>query len=140
MLFMVGIENPKNENEAYGMVVPAFDKIGYGCISAADEEKDVFSQVKLAILDMAEEAYKDGHLLSALDVGYTDHSKEYPEFDQWVALDVPVESIKTKQKRINITMSEFQINRVDAFVETHHNYADRSDFLAKAADSLMLNQ
>jgi len=93
MLFMVGIENPKNENEAYGMVVPAFDKIGYGCISAADEEKDVFSQVKLAILDMAKEVYKDGHLLSVLDAGYTDYSKEYPEFDQWVALNIPVESI-----------------------------------------------
>ncbi|SGZ09088.1 type II toxin-antitoxin system HicB family antitoxin [Moritella viscosa] len=140
MLFMIGIENPKNENEAYGMIVPAFEQIGYGCISAADEKKDIFSQAKLAILDMAEEAYKDGHLLSALDVGYTEHSKDYPDFDQWVALDVPVESIKAKQKRINITMSEFQLSRVDAFVETHRDYADRSDFLAKAADSLMQHQ
>jgi hypothetical protein len=138
MLFMIGIEKPKNENEAYGMVVPAFDAIGYGCASAADNENEVFSQVKLAILDMAEEAYKDGHLLSALDLGYADHSKDYPDFDSWVALDIPVESIKAKQKRINITMSEFQLSRVDAFVSINHsNYTDRSDFIAKAADSLM---
>jgi len=137
MLFMVGIETPENEQCAYGMVVPAFDILGYGCVSAADEEADVLSQVKLAILDMAEEAYKDGHLLSSLDVGYKDHSEEYPDFDRWIALDVPVETIQAKQKRINITMSEFQINRVDAFVRSHHHYADRSDFIAKASDKLM---
>ena len=96
MLFMIGIEKPKNENEAYGMVVPAFDELSYGCTSAADEKKDIFSQVRLAILDMAEEVYKDGHLLSSLNLGYKDHSKDYPDFDQWVALDVPVESIKAK--------------------------------------------
>lgn len=138
MIFMFGIETPNNENIAYGMVVPAFDKIGYGCVSAADEEADIFSQVKLAILDMAEEVYKNGHLLSSLDVGYKDYSQEYPDFDKWVAIDVPVEAIKAKQKRINITMSEFQLSRVDAFVESHHNqFTDRSDFIAKASDKMM---
>ncbi|MFT7683655.1 MAG: hypothetical protein ACI935_003155 [Moritella dasanensis] len=96
MLFMVGIETPENEQCAYGMVVPAFDILGYGCVSAADEEADVLSQVKLAILDMAEEAYKDGHLLSSLDVGYKDHSEEYPDFDRWIELDVPVETIQAQ--------------------------------------------
>ena len=31
MLFMVGIEPPINENEAFGIIVPAFEKLGYGC-------------------------------------------------------------------------------------------------------------
>ena len=138
MIFMIGIETPKNQNIAYGMVVPAFEKIGYGCVSAANEEVDVFPQVKLSILDMAEEVYKDGHLLSSLDLGYIDYSQEYPDFDKWVAIDVPVEKIKEKQKRVNITMSEFQLSRVDAFIESHHaQFSDRSDFIAKASDKMM---
>jgi len=137
---MIGIETPKDKNIAYGMVVPAFDKIGYGCVSAANEELDIFPQVKLAILDMSEEVYKDGHLLSTLDLGYIDFLQEYPDFDKWVAIDVPVEKIKEKQKQkqVNITMSEFQLSRVDAFVESHHDqFTDRSDFIAKASDKMM---
>lgn len=137
MLFMVGIETPMSEKYAYGMVVPAFDEIGYACVAAADEEADVLNQVKLAILDMAEEAYKDGHVLSTLDVGYKDYSEEYTDFDKWVALEVPIESIRAKQKRINITMSEFQLNRVDAFVSSHPEFSDRSDFIAQASEKLM---
>ncbi len=34
MLFMVGIEVPKSENEAWGIVVPAFERIDLGCVSA----------------------------------------------------------------------------------------------------------
>lgn len=137
MLFMIGIETPENEQIAYGIVVPAFDKIGYGCFAAADEEADVLTQAKLAILDMAEEAFTDGHILSALDVGYKDYSKEYEDFDKWIAIDVPVETIRAKQKRINITMSEFQLSRVDAFVSSHPAFSDRSDFLAKASEKMM---
>jgi len=137
MLFMVGIETPESDKYAYGMVVPVFDKVGYGCFAAADKEADVLTQAKLAILDMAEEAFKDGHLLSVLDVGYKDYSKEYEDFDKWVAIDVPVETIRAKQKRINITMSEFQLSRVDAFVSSHADFSDRSDFLAQASEKMM---
>jgi hypothetical protein len=137
MLFMVGIETPKSEKYAYGMIVPAFDEIGYGCVATADEESDVLNQVKLAILDMAEEAYKDGHLLSALDMGYKDYASEHEDFDKWIAIDVPVEAIRAKQKRVNITMSEFQLARVDAFVSSHANFSDRSDFLAQASEKMM---
>lgn len=137
MLFMVGVETPKSEEFAYGMVVPAFDNLGYGCVATADKEADVLTQVKLAILDMAEEAFKDGHLLSTLDVGYKDYSKEHEDFDKWVAIEVPIETIRAKQKRINITMSEFQLSRVDAFVSSHANFSDRSDFIAQASEKMM---
>ncbi|PCH95355.1 MAG: hypothetical protein COB83_08935 [Gammaproteobacteria bacterium] len=137
MLFMIGIETPANDQQAYGIVAPVFDKIGYGCFAAADEETEVLTQAKLAILDMAEEAFNDGHILSALDVGYKDYTKAYKDFDKWIAIDVPVETIRAKQKRINITMSEFQLSRVDAFVSSHPNFSDRSDFLAQASEKMM---
>ncbi|WP_229744730.1 type II toxin-antitoxin system HicB family antitoxin [Neiella marina] len=134
---MIGIELPENDTQAFGFVVPAFDALGYGCVGAVDEEADLLAQAKLLILDMAEEVIADGKLLASLDQGYCEHSAEYPEFTRWIALDVPVEQLKAAQKRINITLPEPMLARVDAFVETKNEYKDRSDFLAKAADKLM---
>jgi len=54
-----------------------------------------------------------------------------------MAIEVPIEFIKNKQKRINITLSESMLARMDAFVSGHDECGDRSEFLAKAADSLM---
>lgn len=137
MLFMVGVECPKNENEAYGIIVPAFEKLGYGCFSAADDRKEILYQAKEAILLMAEELVNDGHLIENLDEGYQDYQQDNPQFTEWLAIEVPVESLKGKQKRVNITLSEPLLARVDAYVGFHKEYKDRSDFLARAADNLM---
>ena len=106
MLFMIGIERPKTDDEAWGIAVPVFDRVNMGCTSAADDEHQILSQAKLAILDMAEEAINDGHLLSTLEEGFHDYSDAYPEFDQWVAVEVPVETLKARAKRINITLPD----------------------------------
>ncbi len=137
MLFMVGIEIPENESEAFGIIVPVFEKSGYGCVSAADERKDILKQAKFAILEMAEELINDGLLTETLNEGYKNYSAEYPDFTEWVAFEVPVETLGGKKERINITLSKPFLARVDSFVELHGEYKDRSDFLAKAADSLI---
>jgi hypothetical protein len=137
MLFMVGIEPPSNDNEAFGIIVPVFEKLGYGCFSAADTQEQILYQAKEAILMIAQEVVIDGKLIESLEQGYQDYRKQYPDFTQWLALEVPVESLKGKQKRINITLSEPLLARVDAYVGFHKEYKDRSDFLAKAADNLM---
>ena len=138
MLFMVGIEEPNDDQHAYGVIVPVFEKLGYGCFSAADEEQAIFFKAKEAILLMAEEALNDGHLIDSLNEGYRDYSSSYSDFTKWIALEVPLEALKAKQKRINITLGEAQLARIDGFVCIHHEYKDRSDFIAKAADRLML--
>lgn len=135
---MVGIEEPNDDQHAYGMIVPVFEKLGYGCFSAADEEQAIFFKAKEAILLMAEEALNDGHLIDSLNEGYQDYSGSYSDFTKWIALEVPLEALKAKQKRINITLGEAQLARIDGFVGIHHEYKDRSDFIAKAADRLML--
>ncbi len=137
MIFMIGIEEPTSQDEAYGIFAPAFDNIGYGCYSAADKEKDILSQAKLAILTMAAEAVKEGFDLKRLDQGYKDHGKAHPEYNTWIALDVPIEELKPKQKRINITLPEPLIHRVDAYVSSHKEFKDRSAFLAQAAAHFM---
>lgn len=134
---MVGVERPENDNEAYGIIVPVFEKLGYGCFSAADEREAILYQAKEVILLMAEELINDGHLIEALDEGYQEYHQDHPEFNEWLAIEVPVESLKGKQKRVNITLSEPLLARVDAYVGFHNEYKDRSDFLARAADMLM---
>ncbi|MEH6454848.1 MAG: type II toxin-antitoxin system HicB family antitoxin [Cocleimonas sp.] len=138
MLFMVGIEVSEDDKQAHGIIVPVFEKLGYGCFSAADEEKEIFFKAKEAILIMAEEALNDGHLIESLNEGYHDYSIDHPDYAKWVALEVPLEALKAKQKRINITLGEAQLARIDGFVGIHNEFKDRSDFLAKAADKLML--
>lgn len=138
MLFMVGVETPKNNNEAWGAIVPVFDSVDYLCVAAADKEADLLNNVKLAILDMAEEALNDGRLLSELESGFnSDYAKQYPDFDKWFALEVTVEALQCKQKRINVSLPETLIARMDCYVAANPLYVDRSDFLAKAANNQM---
>ncbi|TMP28667.1 hypothetical protein CWB99_07130 [Pseudoalteromonas rubra] len=138
MLFMVGVERPQCDGEAFGIIVPVFELLGYGCISAADTREAVLYSAKDAILEVAEEMLQGGHALDALDTGYQDLSRDYPDYDEWFALEVPVESLKGKQKRVNVTLSEPLLARIDAYVESRKSdYKDRSDFLAKAADTVM---
>lgn len=136
MLFMVGIERPKNDGEAFGIVVPVFDKIGYGCFSAADTRSEILHQAKDSIITLAQEVLLDGRLLSSISEDYTDYSgiAEYSDYQEWFALEVPESAFKTKQKRINITLPEPLIARIDSFVCINPEYKDRSDFLAKCAD------
>jgi hypothetical protein len=137
MLFMIGIERPQDNNTAWGIIVPVFEAFGYGCISSADEQDEILYRAKEVILLMAEEVMADGHMLSMLDTGFVDYRTQYPEFTEWLAIEVPVEGLKGKQKRVNITLSEPLLARVDAYVGFHHEFKDRSDFLAKAADRFM---
>lgn len=136
MLFMVGIEHPKNES-SWGLLVPVFEKLGYGCATAVDDKTKVLEAAREAILLIAEEAIYDGESLEHLKEGYVDYTKDYPEFDQWIALEVPVELLKARQKRVNITLPEPLLARIDAFMQSHKEYKDRSDLLAKAADRLI---
>lgn len=137
MLFMMGIEHPKEEDAAWGIIIPVFETFGYGCFSAADEKRDILYRAKAAILEMAAEMVSDGQSLSSLDVGFVNYRNEHPDFDEWLAIEVPVENLKAKQKRINITLAEPLLARVDAYVGFHREFKDRSDFLAQAADRLM---
>jgi len=138
MLFVVGIERPGSDSEAFGVVVPVFESVGYGCVSASDTEAGVLDQAKDAILSMAEQLSDDGVPLDKLAVGFVDYS-QHPEFDHvdyWVGLDVDLSKIG-KQQRLNISLSGGLIARLDAFVEGSPLYRDRSHFLAVAADNEM---
>lgn len=136
MLFMVGIEVPKSENEAWGIVVPVFERILLGCVSAVDNESDILTEARDVILSMAEVALEEGFLLSDLAEPYRDYSQEknYAYCDRWLAIEVDMSAINDEQKRVNISLSTVLLARIDAVVESNRvEYKDRSSFISMAA-------
>ena len=137
MLFMIGIEPAKTKYEAHGIIVPVFNKVNYGCNSAADHEKDIVQQATDAILTMVEELVLDGIDLEILNEGYKDYSQnqEYSDFTRWLAIDIDVSELKGKPKRININLPDILLMRIDSCVANDDKYKDRSNFLAIAAQN-----
>ena len=137
MLFMIGIEPPETKDEAYGIIVPVFNKVNYGCNSAADNERDIVQQATDAILSMVEELVLDGIDLEILNEGYKDYSQnqENSHFTRWLAIDIDVSELKGKPKRININLPDILLMRIDSCVANDEKYKDRSHFLATAAQN-----
>ena len=134
---MIGIEPPEKKDEAYRIIVPVFNKVNYGCNSAADNERDIVQQATDAILSMIEELVLDGIDLELLNEGYEDYSQnqENSDFTRWLAIDIDVSELKGKPKRININLPDILLMRIDSCVTNNEKYKDRSHFLAIAAQN-----
>ncbi len=134
---MIGIEPPETKDAAYGIIVPVFNKVNYGCNSAADNERDIVQQATDAILSMVKELVLDGIDLEILNEGYKDYSEnqEYSDFTRWLAIDIDVSELKGKPKRININLPDILLMRIDSCVANDEKYKDRSHFLAIAAQN-----
>lgn len=136
MIFTIGVETPDNENQAYGMIVPALCQLDYGCFSAADEVEDLLPMVTEAITMMLESMAEDGFDLTTLkDKGVTHYKNdpEYADFDTWLLIDVDITEYLGSKQRINITMPQHLLGRIDRRVASMPHYKDRSHFLALAA-------
>lgn len=96
MLFMVGIEQPQNPNEAWGIVVPVFEKFELSCVAAVDNEEDIIVEARHAILSMAEVALEQGVVLDELAEPYFDYSQneEFAFCERWLAMDVDLAEIR----------------------------------------------
>ena len=106
MLFMVGIEVPDKKKEAWGLVVPVFERFGLGCVSAVDNEQDILAEARDVILSMAEMALEQGVLLDDLAEPYHDYSQagDFGHVTRWVALDVDMSVISDESRRVNISL------------------------------------
>lgn len=137
MFFSVGVEMPKDENTAYGMIVPAFSAYDYGCFSAADTQDQIAPMVKEAILMVVEDLIQNGNISveDIKDAGYLVYSvnPEYKDFDSWVMVDVDLSEFEGKPQRINISLPDTLIKRIDNAVKASNVYRDRSHFIAEAA-------
>jgi hypothetical protein len=138
MFFSVGIESPANSETAYGISVPAFDRFDYGCVSAADEQSDIAVMAREAILTVVEEMLLSGkHSVEDItDAGFMVYSAnaDYAHCDYWVMIDVDLSAFEGKQQRLNITLPDVLVKRIDGFIQGNKAvYKDRSHFLAQAA-------
>lgn len=141
MLFSIGVESPKNENEAFGLIVPALCNDEYGCFSAADSEQEIAAMVTEAIGLIVEDMIEAGaSALEIVDKGVMSYRKveDYAHCDLWLLLEVDLSAYEGKPKRINISLPDVLIQRIDNQVKSSAGlYRDRSHFLAVAAKNEM---
>ncbi len=136
MLFTIGIETPDNENEAYGIAVPVLFTDKYACISTADTLEEIPVQATDAIHSILEMMFEDGTNISELqDKGYKYYKtlEDFNYCDTWLLLDVDISAYQGKRHRINISLPEYLIKRIDSRVASNPIYKDRSHFLAIAS-------
>ncbi|WP_340615219.1 type II toxin-antitoxin system HicB family antitoxin [Xenorhabdus thailandensis] len=138
MFFSVGVETPKDENTAYGMVVPAFSTHDCACFSAADNQKDIPAMAREAILLTIEEMIYSGNFTvdQLHDAGHLVYAAnpEYADFDSWFVIDIDLSEFEGKQQRINVALPDTLIKRIDTRVKQDPTrYRDRSHFIAEAA-------
>ncbi|HEI8864636.1 type II toxin-antitoxin system HicB family antitoxin [Serratia sp. AKBS12] len=138
MFFSVGVETPKDENTAYGLIVPAFSAYDYGCFSAADTQEQIASMVREAILLTVEDMVSSGKwsVDQIKDAGHLVYAAnpEYADFDSWFVIDIDLSEFEGKQQRINIALPDTLIRRIDNRVKENPTaYRDRSHFIAEAA-------
>ncbi len=136
MLFTIGVETPPDDKTAFGLIVPALCNDKYGCFSAADTEDDIVPMVTDAIHLILEDMVEDGvDILQLKDLGFRHYKQQedYDYCDTWLLVDVDVSAYLGKRKRLNITLPEYLINRIDNKVNHSDIYRDRSHFLAVAS-------
>lgn len=130
LTYTIAIE-PGDEQHAFGVVVPDLP----GCFSAGDTLDEAFANAKQAI---------EGHLEVLLDYkesiplakSLAEHQQN-PEFAGWVWAMVEVDNIPAKKTpvRLNVSLPEYLVHRIDEYATAHH--LTRSGFLAKAAQEAM---
>lgn len=136
MLFTIGIETPNNDNEAYGIAVPVLFTDKYACVSAADTLEEIPVQATDVIHSILEMMYEDGEDITALhDKGYKYYQTldDFSYCDTWLLLDIDLSAYQGNRQRINISLPEYLIKRIDSRVASNPIYKDRSHFLAIAS-------
>ena len=118
-------------DHAWGVVVPDLP----GCFSAGDSMDEAIDNAYEAIEGWVEVALEDGAAVpppSPIEV-----HRANPEFHGWLwgiaELDPAV--LSTRAIRLNISLAESLVHRIDAYVAEHH--MNRSAFLAMAAERAM---
>ena len=144
MFFSVGVEMPANENEAFGLVVPALCNDDFGCVSAADYQDEIAEMVREAILLIVDLMVERGMDITQLkDAGPFVYATnpEYAYCSQWLLVDVDLSALEGKQQRINISLPDALLERIDNRVkQPSSGYRDRSHFLAVAARHELIDE
>lgn len=126
MLYPVYIH--KDADSAYGVTFPDFP----GCFSAADEMADLPRLAQEAV-----EVHFDGEDLPITAPTAPEDWQHDERFQggYWMLVDIDLTRISTRAVRVNISLSESLVARIDDYAKAHH--LSRSAFLALAAQHEM---
>ncbi len=113
-----------DETHAHGVIVPDFP----GCYSAADHWDELPAKIQEAI-----ELYCEGEDMDIPAPTPLEKLANQPEYEGgvWMLVDVDVTQLSTRPMRLNVSLPEGLVKRIDAYAKSHH--LTRSGFLAKAA-------
>ncbi|MGR6871195.1 type II toxin-antitoxin system HicB family antitoxin [Pseudomonas sp. HK3] len=128
MKYPIAIERGNN-TEAYGVIFPDVD----GCFSAGDDLDEAVKNAKEALEGFLELCAEDGDDLpkpSKLE----DH-QDNPEYQGfiWAFIEVDITPYLGKSQKINVTLPNLLLHKIDQVVAQNKKYKSRSDFLATAA-------
>ena len=120
----------KEEGSAYGATLPDIP----GCFSAGDTLEEAMDNVQQAV-----ELYYDGEdelvLPSPSPIEDLMGAGVYAEGGVWVLVDIDFSFISPKTVRVNITLPEYKLRRIDKAAKARG--LSRSAFLAAAAEEEM---
>ena len=118
----------KDEGSAYGAEFPDFP----GCFTAADELKDLPASAQEAV-----EAHYGGDNEPIPPASTPDAwlSDENYQGGFWMMVDVDLAKVRDRAVRLNISLPESLVPRIDAFAKARG--MSRSSFLALAAEHEM---
>lgn len=128
MLYPVAIEIGDSKH-AYGVVVPDIP----GCFSGGESFQEAVTNVREAIEGHLELLCEEGlpvpqasdletHVSNIAYLGWV-----------WALIDIDITPFLGKSQKVNVTLPEFLIKRIDDTVARQSVYKTRSGFLAQAA-------
>jgi len=128
MLYPIAIEQG-SATQAFSVVVPDVE----GCFSAGDTFEEALLNAKDAI-EMHLEALADlGEIPPETSSINSHYQKE--EFSGWIwaVIDIDTDAYLGKSSKINITLPNLLIKKIDNLTKNHPVYKNRSQFLRLSA-------
>jgi predicted RNase H-like HicB family nuclease len=118
----------KDRDSAYGASFPDFP----GCFAGSDTLQNLPSAAQEAV-----EAHFHGEIETIPGPSSPEAWKGHEDFDNgfWMLVDIDLSKVNTKAIRLNISLPENLVHRIDAVAKAQH--LSRSAFLAKAAEREM---
>jgi len=128
MKFPIAIELG-NDTQAYGVEFPDIP----GCISAGDTLDEAIANAHEALEGYMEFLFEEGDPVP--EAGSIDDHRKNPDYAGrvWALVDFDITPYLGKSQKINVTLPERLIKRIDEIVSSNPRYGSRSGFLAQAA-------
>jgi predicted RNase H-like HicB family nuclease len=124
----------KDDTSDYGVIVPDVK----GCFSAGSTVEEAINNAKEAIeCHLEGMLFDDEPLPVPSSIEVRQQNKEY-ENGIWALVDIDLNKISGRVRRVNVTLPENILRKIDAYVNAHAS--NRSAFLVDASLQKMANE